>query len=105
MQTQTGKKGNVTLNTQNNVEETHSEDSNLVEVKKIEGTPFTIVKTERGYFLAFGQHRLTEPMETEAIATHQLIEKGWDITTQVIAIIVEKTWEIKTHDRMTRSGL
>lgn len=87
----------TTLNTTN---ETPGNNSNLVERKPIEGTPFTIIKQTMDndkplYFLVMGDHRLTEPTRTEEETLEKIITEHWKIITTVVAIIVEKTLEIK----------
>lgn len=47
------------------------------------------------YFLVMGDHRLTEPTPTEEETVEKIITEHWKIITTVVAIIVEKTLEIK----------
>lgn len=71
---QQSNKQKAQLNTQLNADVTHrqkygeieeEEVHEIVQVEKIGGTPFAIVgNQEDGYFLAFGQYRLTEKMDT-----------------------------------------
>lgn len=100
MQQSTTGKARDTLNTQNNVKETHNKKStSLTERKKIEGTPFTMIKTPMDdvegiyndeYFIVMGDHRITEPTNTEKEQLDKLVKDYWLIVLNVIAIVVEK---------------
>lgn len=78
------------LNTLNNVGENHNSNSSeeLIERKNIEGTPFTIVKTEGKCFLTMGKYQLTGYMEEEEIAIY-IMENEWNIITTIAGIIAE----------------
>lgn len=84
------------------------QNNNLVERKPIEGTPFTIIKQimdndKPVYFLVMGDHRLTEPTQTEEQTLDKILTEHWKIITTVVAIIVEKTLELKkinTHQQI-----
>lgn len=95
MQPSINKKTEEQLNTSNNANETHGNNSNLFERKQVDGTPFTIIKQTTDndkeiYFLVMGDHRLTEPTETEQQTLEKIITEHWKILTNVIAIITEK---------------
>lgn len=55
----------VTLDTTpTNAEEQTKQSYSLIDREEIENTPFLLVKTEHGYFLAIGNHRITELTKT-----------------------------------------
>lgn len=77
------------LNTPQSVEETDNNES-TGRVEAIEGTPFVLVRTEEGKFIAMGNHRLTEvagqvdPLVYEAIG-----DINWNFMLNVIAVAVK----------------
>lgn len=105
MQQRNGQKENATSNTQNNANETHNKDSNLVKRKQIEGTPFHIIKNitdndKERYFLVMGDYRITEPTETEKETLDKLVTEYWKIVINVIAIATQTALEV--HDKKTQ---
>lgn len=104
MQQQTGEKANATYNIQNKSKEIHNNDSNLInyeknhqiyEQKELEGTPFKLIKKlineKEKYFIAMGDHRLTDMVPTEKEALELLITDYWKIVVNVIAIVTDIT--------------
>lgn len=74
-----------TLSTQQNAEEA----SSLASYDKIEGTPFTVVGLNGKYFLAMGNHRLTEVFDSSEEAAEQLSKNMWEIVMQIVVIVAE----------------
>lgn len=68
--------------------------TSLQEVKRIEGTPFDIVRREEGYFLTMGSYRLTNPMETEEEIYKYMDGEKWNLIMQMIVIVHKKSKEI-----------
>lgn len=109
MEQQTGNSENTTPNSQDSANETLNNGSSsanrLIDIEPIEGSPFTIVKDRTEYneetgkgnkiFLAVGNHRITEPYETEDEAMEQFIIQPWNITVTLITIVMEKLIELK----------
>jgi hypothetical protein len=55
---------------------------------RIENTPFDVIgNEERGYFLAFGKYRITQPKPTIEETEKQLQENMWPIICDVMTII------------------
>lgn len=80
------------MNTLNNVEETHKENYSLIMREKIEKTPFHIIgDEEKGYFIALGKYRVTEPTKTPEEAIQKLDIEKWNILVDVITIIITAT--------------
>lgn len=104
MQQQTGQKANATYNIQNKSNAIHSNDSNLIdyqknhqiyEQKELEGTPFKLIKKlvneKDKYFIAMGDHRLTDMVSTEKEALELLVTDYWKIVVNVIAVVTDIT--------------
>lgn len=75
--------------------ENTSQNNELTKRRKLDGTPFYIIKqindnNKEQYFLVMGDYRLTEPTETEKETLEKLITEQWLIITNVIAIATEK---------------
>lgn len=71
-------------------EKLNNQNSSLVTIKAIEDTPFTIVgDEEKGYFLAFGRHRISESLETEEEVKNLLKEKPWQIIADWMVVMYE----------------
>lgn len=103
------------LDTSQNVENTDNKNLNYKEEntqtvtrEEVENTPFEIIGTEQGYFLAMGNNRLTEFHLTveELLVKHDLVkdfegkafsQTNWNFLTTVIATIINKINEIEKH--------
>lgn len=73
----------VQSNTHTNARENQS-NSQLISKTEIEGTPFEIISTEEGHFLAIGRYRLTETTLNKNNIIEQLENKTWDIIINLI---------------------
>jgi len=95
--TQTKPKG--ILSTQMNAGETPNQNSALIERHIIEGTPFTLWEDFRGEkpksYITMGNYKISEDCETQKEAREYLEKNFWEVLTQVIVIVGEKTEEIK----------
>ena len=57
-------------------------------MKDIPNTPFKLVTLEQGHFIAYGNNRLSDIVETEKDAMKIIEEKSWDfIGTFVISVV------------------
>lgn len=81
--------GNTSLNVRE-IDSKHSR-SEIMTYEEIKDTPFTLVKTDEGWFGSMANHRLTEFYETKAEAKNNTIKISWNRIIQVLAIITEKT--------------
>lgn len=71
------------LNTQTSAEvQDSNQSSQLIERETLDGTPFEIVTTEEGTFVALGSYRLTEFMSKED-AKEKIQKKHWDLIISV----------------------
>lgn len=75
------------LNTQNNIENTHNSQS-LISREPIEGTPFTIIGTEVGYFITLGDFRLSEQTPDKQELIDKITNKTWDLIIATIAAVI-----------------
>lgn len=83
-----------------NAKENHSNNSDsisdLITASPIEDTPFTIVGSEeKGYFIAFGKYRVSEPQETEELALTHFNGKPWSILINTITAIINLNKELE----------
>lgn len=85
------------LNTQTNAKENQN-NSQLISKEQIEKTPFEIITSEEGSFLAIGHYRLTETTSKENIMQH-LLTNQWDIIINLInaTIHAQKREESKAY--------
>lgn len=86
----------------------YNETSSLVSRRPIEGTPFTMIRQtmdndKNQYFIIMGDHRLTEPSNTEEFQLQLLTLDKWKIIVNVIAVVVEKTLQLKQQPYETES--
>ena len=71
------------MNTQTSAEvQDSNQSSQLIERETLDGTPFEIVTTEEGTFVALGSYRLTEFMSKED-AKEKIQKKHWDLIISV----------------------
>lgn len=81
------------LSTQNNAEETHKQQSTLVEREPIDKTPFWLITNQDGSFITLGEYRITEVKKDKAEALDELRNNEWNIIMHMCAVIVEKSLE------------
>lgn len=90
-----------TLNGQLNVKETHKENSSdkIIEVEKIEGTPFAIITANNGKknntFIAIGDKRITE-MQSLAESKKMIAERDWNIITALVVAVTNGVIKLET---------
>lgn len=82
------------LNTSNETNTDNSQsNTQLVDKERYEGTGFDIVgNEEHGYFVALGNHRLTQPAPKEVAITH-IKEKSWDLIFALAALVAERVYK------------
>lgn len=56
---------------------------------RLEGTPFVRRKTEEGYIITMGNHKITEPTKTPKEAENLIYKLNWLTLIRVIATAVE----------------
>lgn len=61
----------------------------LLKVKPLEGTPFTIVQREHEYILTMGNKALTEPKNSEAELKEWMELQKWNLVTIIAYIVAE----------------
>lgn len=64
---------------------------------KLEGTPFVRRKTEDGYIITMGNHRITEPTDTAKKAEDLIYKLNWLTLIRVIATAVENVLDERTR--------
>ncbi|AXH75643.1 MAG: hypothetical protein [Microviridae sp.] len=74
-----------------NEQENNSKSGNMIEMNKIEGTPFVTVgltdrPKDRNTFIAIGNNRITEMMSQEE-AEFKIATKDWNLITSAINVI------------------
>lgn len=87
--------------TQDYVQETENklESGKILERKQCENTPFHVVNTESGAFIAIGNQRISDLMTVEE-CKKMVEEKTWGLICTTIAIITERVMEsIKLEDK------
>lgn len=62
---------------------------------KLEGTPFVRRKTDKGWIVTMGNHRITEPTKTEKQAEDLIYKLNWLTLIRVIATAVENVLDEK----------
>jgi len=80
-------------------EETHKENSALIERFMIPQTPFTVWSDFRGekekHYLTMGNYKVSEDCETQKEAREWPQNHMWELITTMIVIVGEKTAELK----------
>lgn len=101
MEALTDEKTRESLGIQTNAEENqnNSKSGKLMDVKMVEGTPFSIVKNpekeKENCFIAVAKDRLTDWM-TEEEAQEQIEKRDWKLITQLAVNIAIKIKNDKT---------
>lgn len=73
-----------TLDIQSNA---NQENNSKWTYEPLEGTPFTIIGDEEGYFAVMGKHRITERTKSKEKLVEDLKVPNWNRITQMIYII------------------
>jgi hypothetical protein len=73
----------------------------LVDVEKIEGTPFHVVSDENGHIVAIGKYRLSEILENKEDAIELIDSKNWNLIMNLIALITN--FEINEKNKITET--
>jgi len=77
-----------------------SENKELIAMKRVENTPFTIIGDDDGEaFITMGNYRLTEGGKTHRQLERIIKDKNWDFITGVIAVMVETTVKIVNNNK------
>lgn len=61
-----------------------------IEIEKIEGTPFTLVRDHTKWFITMGNTKLTEPENTKELTLQKLTTEKWQIIMRVAIIITKQ---------------
>jgi hypothetical protein len=70
------------------------ENSQLMEYKQIEGTPFTLIRKENEYFVVMGNHRVTEGYDSEVEALNSIVNDKWLTILKMILIVNDRSKEL-----------
>lgn len=81
-----------TLSIQLNGEEIHKP-SFASQRKEIDGTPFWMIKTEEGYFIAFAKYRITGVHKSEEECINEMGREMWNKITLLIGLVHEQIAE------------
>lgn len=65
------------------------EGEELVQMERVDGTPFTIVKDKDGWNVTVGKYRVNTPFETKQEAIWDAQTMNWDKIMQMITIFIE----------------
>lgn len=66
-----------------------SKNEALFNRKEIKNTPFEVISTKEGHFIALGQYRLSELYEKQDEAVKEANKITWNRLFQVIGIVME----------------
>lgn len=75
-------------------ENNHNNNSTLVDINPVPGTPFAIVRQEEKYFLVMGDHKLTPDLPSEDDVKEYFQSNYWLILTNVVIILIKKHDEL-----------
>jgi len=76
-------------NTLQNAEQETKQDSKLVERENVEGTPFTLYKSENLWYVLLGKYRMSKEFETKEEAKEDAQRNDWERTMQVVGVMIE----------------
>lgn len=97
------------FNTQENAEETLKEELNsksqIIEREQLHGTPFWTIKTEQGWFLVMGEHRLSSVFQRKDQVKGWLLNNQWQVIMQIIVIVTNKMKEEKEITKKAYNGV
>ena len=67
--------------------ESSSKKKELVKRHEIEGTPFTIVEAEGGFWGTMGRYRLTEKLVTREAVEAEIMPHTWNNLTRMMVLV------------------
>lgn len=70
-------------------ESTNNIGSQLVNMTKVENTPFTIVEAEEGVYTVLGKYRISENLGTLENALEDAKRTDWERMMQVMGVMIE----------------
>lgn len=76
----------------NNVDSSKSE---LVEMVKVENTPFTLIRQESEWYVTIGKYRISESIGSKEEAMEDAKRVDWERVMQVCGIMIENYNEKK----------
>lgn len=82
-----------TNTTHGNVKETdnsNSKSNELIEMVKLEGTPFTAIRNDDKWYLTLGKYRLTEELKSLEEAKAESLDASWERIMQIIQIMIDE---------------
>jgi hypothetical protein len=95
----------IQLNTQEESSNTtDNQNYSNIEFRALEGTPFTMVKDEKGYYGVIGTHRVTELYENEEECITEVTAITWDRLIQVIWAVVDKFTKVNINEKLENNG-
>lgn len=87
-------KRTVGLSQHGSAENNHKQNSTLVDIKPVEGTPFAIVSQEEKHFLVMGDHKLTPDLNSTDEVQEYFQHNHWLILTNVVIILIKRHQEL-----------
>lgn len=91
MSKSTNTKQRELLTTQENAENNPKQNSTLAEREQIQGTPFTLIKTqEQQWFMVMGDYRVTETTKTKEEQIKKLESEKWLLIMHICIVAIEK---------------
>lgn len=66
-----------------------NDSSNYSETEPIEGTPFRVIKDEKGWFITMGEYLIHEHVKTKKEAVSLIDYKDWELVHNMVAAMVQ----------------
>lgn len=77
-------------------------DSQLMEYNKVPGSPFTIVRREKEWFLSMGNNRISEYYETEKEVLEFIEKDMFNLILTMIIILITDYPKLKKESEKTK---
>ena len=74
----------------------------LVIKEEVSGTPFHIVKSQSGYFVAMGRYRISNEIKTLTLARKEANQINWDKLMTVIGVMLDNYQVIREQHEKTK---
>lgn len=106
MSKSTTEKEKDTSHIPNSANETHKQQSTLVDRIPIQGTPFWQIKTTDGYFAVMAEDIITPVFQTEEEFDQYFLQNMWNIITLTTLLLIDKRIKKEQQVNMDiKSGL
>lgn len=85
---ETHTESNTSLGLVNEKDNKQSGNEQLIEYHPVKGTPFTVARQNKEWFVLMGKYRFTQDLKSRREATKEALKMNWERIMQVIQVMI-----------------